>query len=846
MRFYPDSFSLKTAWRDARSRYKSLLLYSSGIIAGVAALVAILSFRSDVMLTVNDQARELLGADLEIEQTEPFSEEMIAFMDSLGGVQSRSIEFNSMVIYGSEGMTRLSQIRGIEGGFPFYGQIKTDPPEAAQNYQQDGTALVDRPVMTQLNLSVGDSIRVGDTWLEISGTILEFPGESAAFSLIGPRVVVSRDILDGSRLLDRGSRVQFKQFFQFDDERDYEAIITAARELVPDRRLTTNTVESRKQDFSQILDNLTRFLGMIGFIALMLGGLGVASAVYLYVRQKRAAVATLRCLGVSSSQILWIFGLQIVMLGFVGSLIGALTGVLIQRVLPLLFTDLLPLDIIQQVSLPAIITGLLTGLIVSFTLALLPLLSIVKISPLLTIRNSEESPLAQVSLGAKSVIIFAGLLVLFGILAFLLDNLLASFLFILGLLVSLAFLWAMARLLIFSVRKLRLPVWPYTWRQGIANLFRPQNQTTILLTTIGMGMLLIGTLYLSRGMILQRIDFQTGDQQPNLVFYDVQADQNEDVNRMAREAGVNVLDNVPIVTMRLHAVNDRTVREIRQDTAYTESPWALTREYRVTYRDELTESETILEGEWTGSVESLSDPVPVSLDYRLAEELKTSVGDRITFDVQGVRINTVVGSIRDVDFQQPRPNFFLVFPAGVLENAPRFYATTLRAPDEDTAALLQQDVVRAHPNVSAIDVGLVLESVRQFLDKVAIAVRFMAWFSIITGLMILASSLSISRYQRIRESVLLRTIGASKKQISGIQFVEYLWLGTLACLTGLLLALTAAMLLSRFFFELPFEPETGTLLLTSLGVILLILLTGALNMRDVNRRKPLEILRESG
>jgi len=224
-----DSFSLKTAWRDGRSQYKSLLLYSCSIIAGVAALIAILSFRNDVLLTVDEQAKELLGADLEIRQNEPYGEEISAFIDSVGGVQSTSIEFSSMVVYGESGETRLSQIRAIDGGFPFYGTLKTEPAEAALQYQQEGSALVDRPIMNQLGLAVGDSIRVGNETLIISGMILEIPGESAAFSLIGPRVIIPRSVVEGTSLLERGSRVRYKTYFQFEPERDIEALTSELR-----------------------------------------------------------------------------------------------------------------------------------------------------------------------------------------------------------------------------------------------------------------------------------------------------------------------------------------------------------------------------------------------------------------------------------------------------------------------------------------------------------------------------------------------------------------------------------------------------------------------------------------
>ncbi len=886
MNLLPDLFSMKTAWRDARSQLGSLLLYCGGIVAGVAALVAILSFRSDVLLTVNDQAKELLGADLEISQNEPYNSRLQSVIDSIGGEQARSIEFSSMVLFRVSGdrpgtgpsadheaadrpasgteATRLSQIRAIEGGFPFYGEIKTLPPGAALEYQAAGTALVDRPVMNQFGLQVGDSIRVGSEWLQISGIILEVPGESAAFSLIGPRVIVPRNVIEGTNLLDRGSRVQYKTWFRFggdggndlvdgtrthpSDEVHMQELASVIRDAVLDRRISVTTVASRKEDFAQVIDLLAKFLGMVGFIALMLGALGVASAVYVYIKRKSTTVATLRCLGASSKQTLYIFGLQIAGLGLAGSFAGSLGGLLVQRFLPLFFSDFLPFDLIQQISIPALLLGFLTGVIVSFALAVLPLLSITNIPPLLTIRATDFSPLAHVPKRIKVSAGLAIILLLMVILTVLLESFFAASLFVAGILASLLILLGTSMLFVRLARMLRLKSFSYIWRQGIANMFRPNNQTAVLVTTLGMGMLLIGSMYLSQEMILQRIEFQTGGNQPNLIFYDIQHDQTDDVQEIAERNGAKVLENVPIVSMRLTHLNNQPVREIRRDTARTAGTWALTREYRITYREELNDAETIREGEWVGRSEEIGSDVivPVSLEYRLAEDLDVGLDDRLTFDVQGVPVETRVASIRDVDFQRPEPNFFVLFPAGVLEPAPQFYAMSLRVPDKESIVRLQQEMVRAHPNISAIDVGLVLESVQAFLDKVAIAVQFMALFSILTGLIVLASAIAISRFQRIRESVLLRTIGASRRQISGIQFVEYLWLGTLACLTGTLLAIVAGWLLAWFFFDLVFVPDMLALVIASFVVIGLTIAVGFLNFLGVLRSKPLEILRAEG
>lgn len=841
---FMNPFTHRLAWRDAKPQWKSLLLYTSSVVAGVAALVAILSFRNDVFLTVDDQARELLGADIELRSTQPFHQEAIAFIDSVGGSDARAVEFNSMVFFGSSGVSRLAQVRALDGPFPLYGSILTVPQEAAVNYQQNRQALVEQGAMQQFGLTTGDSIRVGTIHFKIAGELVSVPGEAAAFSLIGPRVYIPKSSLEGSGLLDRGSRVTYKHYFMLSTQEEVAAFTEEFRPIAREHRIRIETVESRKQDFQAIVDNLTKFLGLIGFVALLLGGLGVGSAIYVYVRRKTAMVATLRCLGVSKEIILTAFSLQIALLGLIGAFAGTLGGLLLQNYLPLLFSDLLPIEIVQGISLQAIALGLFTGVVISVAFSLLPLAAVSTISPLLTIRSGDFSPFSALGKRIKFLTAFFSVSISILLVSLLTESITVSLLFTVSLILFILILWVAASLLMAAVKGLRLSSLPYVLRQGMANLFRPNNQTAMLMTTLGMGMLLIGTLFLSQEMITQRIDLQFGDDTPDLVFYDIQSDQNEGLLQIVSSVGGTVLQNVPIVSMRLSSRNGKTVSEMRADTTLNVSGWALTREYRVTYREELTESETITEGEWIPRADGFDSVVPISVSPQIMDELQLSLGDSLEFNVQGVPLSTVIASVREVDFQRPEPNFFVLFPVGVLEPAPQFYAATVMAKDGANALAIQQAVVNTYPNISAIDISVALGSVREFLDQIALAVRFMALFSILTGFVVLSSSITISRRQRTRESVLLRTLGALKSQVGSIQTIEYALLGLLSSLTGLLLALAASWGLAYFYFELTFLPDFLKLSAITLLIIVIAIGIGWSGSRHIFRHSPLEILRQ--
>jgi putative ABC transport system permease protein len=357
---------------------------------------------------------------------------------------------------------------------------------------------------------------------------------------------------------------------------------------------------------------------------------------------------------------------------------------------------------------------------------------------------------------------------------------------------------------------------------------------------LGLGTFLIGTLYVVQHVLLTQVSVAGGEGKPNIVLFDVQVDQTESVRQVIEEQGLAVIHDAAVVTMKLASINGESVLDImtRKDTRN----FVYTREYRSTYRDRLFDSETLVAGEWAGQTDS-NGPVPVSFAADLAERLDVDVGDSLTFNVQGVPIDCRIASLRDVDFQRIQPNFWVVFPTGVLEDAPQFTVFTTRVSSPEQSAALQRKVVKNHPNVSVIDLGLVLRTVDNVLDKVSFVIRFMALFSVLTGLVVLTAAVISSRYQRIRESVLLRTMGASRKQVRRILILEYLFLGSLAALSGLILSLAGGWLLSVFVFDASFSIPAAAIASVFALIVVLTVSVGMLNSRGISNRPPLEVLR---
>jgi len=838
-------WTVKMAWRDSRSHRSKLFLFMAAIIVGVAAQVAITSFRSNLNSSIENQAKELLGADLEVERNAPFQEELQAVLDSLGGDISTALEFNSMAFFPKNGNTRLSQISAIEGDFPFYGDLITEPASAAQTFQTNGGALVDEPVMRLFDLQPGDSVKIGRATYEIEGTLIEIPGQPVAASFFGPRIFIPKENVEATGLLQRGSRLEYVSWHKFPEGTDMVAVDDRLDDLRDEQglRFGYDTVDEREEEVGEAILYLSNFLNLIGFIALLLGGIGVASSIFVYIRQKINTVAVLRCVGVSSNQALLIYLIQAAAMGLVGSVLGAIIGSGIQMYLPVLVQDFLPVDIELYISWTSIAIGIGTGLVISVLFALFPLLAVRKISPLYSIRSIQIN-LTHLLSNYTKIILSTILLVFVTAYAWLMiGEVLPSLAFTGGLVVSLLLLTGFAKLIMKGSRKFLRAGFSYELRQGLANLYRPNNQTTTLLLTFGLGVTMISSLYLTQDMLLDQIDFGGQEDLPNLALYDIQYDQNDGVNDIIDSNGHQILQNVPIVTMRIQSINGMTPEELREDTTTNPRGWALNREYRSTYRDSLLPTESLVDGEWIGQAEGFDQVVPISVEVDQMEDLDASIGDTLTWDVQGIPIQTYIASTRTVKWDQPSPNFFVVFPAGVLDNAPQFFATTIKTDGRDSSLELQQELVQAYPNVSAIDVGLVFETVQNFLDKVTFVIKFIGLFSIITGLIVLAGSAATSRFQRIREAVLLRTLGASKKQVVKIQVIEYALLGIMASITGLSLSVGASYLIGYFYFEINFVPDFIIIGIEILILTALVLIIGLLNTRGIHNKPPLEVLR---
>ena len=453
--------------------------------------------------------------------------------------------------------SRLVQVRALEGDYPFYGSLETTPAAAGLGFRSGRQALVDKTLLLQYGAQVGDSIRIGDLNFEIAGALVQAPGRNEISTTVAPPVYIPMRYLAQAGLLQKGSRMEYQVYYQFATGTDMGKLSAAIGPRLDSAGVRYETIESRKEGMTRSFGDLTQFLTLISFIALLMGCIGVASAVNIYIREKIGGIAVLRCLGLKARQAFLIYLIQVAGIGLIGSVAGAVLGVFVQQVLPAVLKDLLPLETSFRISWPAIGQGVGTGMIISMLFALLPLLTIRKISPLYTLRLSVE-PAAVIWDPLKAVVYAAILLFIIVFSFFRMQSWVKATVFALSLLGAFLLLAGAARLMMVVVRRLFPARWNYLWRQGFANLYRPNNQTLILVVTIGLGTTFIGTLYFVQQLLIERVTISASANQGNMVLFDIQHDQRDAIAGLARQHHLPVLQEIPIVTMRIKEIKGKT------------------------------------------------------------------------------------------------------------------------------------------------------------------------------------------------------------------------------------------------------------------------------------------------
>ena len=830
------SFVVTLAWRETRGAGRHFAYLVACITLGVGALVAVSSFAASLERTVGRSARALMGGDVEIRSTQPLSPAAQAVVSELtrSGVDVLPVQ-ELVAMSAAREKSQIVELKTVARGYPFYGDLVTEPVAPLETLVGKGRALVHPSLLQRLGASVGDRMKIGDADFVISGVIRQEPDRSVGVFSLGPRVMIAAEDLAATGLVRPGSRVRHRVLFRLPPGVSAEAFKDSLTARLPDANVRVTTYSQAQPGVRRFWNQLTVYLGLTGLVALMVGGIGVATSVRAFVRGKLDTIAVLKCLGVGWRQMLAAYLLQTVLLGLGGSLLGAGLGTAVQLAVVPAISPLLPFSLEPSVSLPSVLAGLAMGTGLTLLFALWPLLDIRRVPPALILRRDVEARLPGRRPWLAAVPIAAGLAALVFWQA---GSFKVGGLFLGGLAGALALLGLTAQAVIAGAK--RLPrLRSLAWRHAVANVHRPGSHAGVVLVSLGVAVMLIVAVALLEQSLRAELADRGPSRAPAFFLIDIQRDQVEPFTRLVKDLTRQEPELTPVVRSRLATINGAALADDRRQKK--EEVWYLSREYVLTWGALPPPRNEVIAGRWWTAAEARREPL-ISVEEDIAKNLGVTIGGTLGFDIQGVTVQARIVNIRKVDWQTFNTNFFVIFSQGALDGAPSTWIATARVPPAEEAAV-QSAVTAAFPNVTAIPIREVLERISAVLDQIALAIRLLAGVSIATGLIVTAGALGVSRHQRLYQSVILKTLGATRGLVARVFAVEYALLGVAAGLGGSLLATALAWSIGHWALDIEWGGSSLTVVSGVAGAALLALAVGFLGTFRLLGKKPLDVLR---
>lgn len=885
-------FMAKMAWRETRAAWRHFLYFLICIAIGVGALTGVSLFGTHVERTVTREARGLLGGDLEIRLTRRISPQGRDVLDSLrerGIILTHVSELVAMAarteLSGGGQPTQIIELKAIEPEYPLYGSLRVEPDIDIRELlrRQDRPCsgrtclgvVVQESLLIRMGLAVGGQLKIGEGQFVITGVIRTEPDRMAnAFSL-GPRVLMSQEGLRSAELIKVGSRIRERFLLKLPSTIPPEPLLYELRGRLAADSARVSSYRDAQPQLKQSLEQLTRYLGLIGLTALFVGGLGVATSVHAFIREKLTTIAILKTIGADSQTIVLTYGLQALMLGLVGSLTGLFIGTALHLGLPWVIASMMASDLLDQLSfanggmgltLSPLLKGLALGMLSTLLFTLWPLLAIRDVTPARIFRRDVTPPGPMLSawrtgwwiswqkLDRIALVVAMGIGLGLALLSiWQAGSWGVGLLFILAFAAAVLLLGAAASASLGAVKKWPRPE-PLALRQAMGNLTRPGSQVVSMTIAIGIGVMVVTTVSLVKQALLAQVGENRPTDAPTFFFIDIQPDQADGmVDLLRRRSGDSAPQLTPLVRSRLSAVKGEPVKfePLSEEDAQREKSvqreerrrkWFLTREYVLTFLQDLPKDNKVIQGEWWKPGQVLTTP-SISIEEDAARQLGVTIGDTIELDIQGVPITGTISSIRAVEWGNMSTNFFMIFSPGALEGAPHTYVATARVAPSDEVPL-QQAVVAAFPNVTAINIGDVLDSFARVLDRLSLAIRAVALFCVLSGGLVMAAALAATRYRRLYESVILKALGATRGVLARSFALEYAMLGALGGLLGITLASVLSWVILETVFELSWSLQPKVLAIGFVATVLLTLLVGFLSTYRILGQPPLAILRQ--
>ena len=842
-------FVFRMVGRELRASWRRLAFFFVCVAVGVSAIVALRSVIQQVGAAMAGETRALLAADVLLESEQPWSEAARTAIDGMldaepGLARTLSIETATMARPADEARpaARVVELRGVQAAFPFYGAfVLQDGLAYDHRLLAGGGALVRPELLTQLDVAVGDEIFIGDARFEVRGVVLREPGGRIGAFSFGPRVFVDYDDLPATGLLTLGARAE-RQILVRAPEPRVDPLAAALRESLRDEFVRVRTYRNTEDRIARNLARAEDYLSLIGFVVVVLGGIGVWSVTRVFVQQRVRSVAILKCLGATSRQVLSVYVVEVAILGFGGALLGVVLAAGVLAALPPSLTARAAAaagveNLSPGVTGSAVAQGLGVGVLVSLLFALGPLLEMRAIKPLALIRWNFVTASARGRAGAAAAALLAAGLV--ALASWQAASWEAGLWVCGGFAVVALVLHAVGRALVRLVQPLGTGA-RFAVRHAVLNLARPGNQTRVILLAVGLGSFFVIGIHAVQANLLGAFALEIREDSPDMFLIDVQQDQRDGVRGLLRERVGDVPALVPVLRARVTGVEGRRTR--------LDGPRAVRRrgagrEFTVTYRAGLEANERVVDGAFWGA--GGSGRPEVSVEESIRDRLDLAIGDVLRFQVLGRDVRATVSSVRAVDWDDSRSGgFMFVFRPGVFDQAPHGFVAFLRGPPEPAArARLQRDLVAGFPNVTVIDGLEVIAAIRRILDYVTLAISVVGGLALFSGVLILVGSVAMTKFQRRYETAIFQTLGATRRSLVLMLVVEYGTLGILAGAVGSAGALGLTWGLSRHLLEIDWDPAP---LVNLGGVVATALVVGSVGVAaslDVLRRKPLRTLR---
>jgi putative ABC transport system permease protein len=847
----PWGVAARIAWRELRAGKAKFLFVLLSVAIGVAALTGVRGFSTSFARTLLLQARSIMAADLSArmfrQATPAESKQLDALASPQSGLEVRRTvvtETVSMAMVEGDPVPLLVTLKAVDPAeYPFYGTVVLSTGQKLRDALTDDTVVVDDNLLVRLRAKIGDRLKIGGRWFRIAAVIVKEPDRMTAGVGLGPRVMMTRQAMQETELLQPGSRATERYLFALGDKLKVADVRAQIEKILPEAQVTD--FRETSPALTQGVDRATGLLSLICLVAMVLGAIGVAMAMRAHLQQRIEILAIMKSIGAKSSDILRIYLIQTLFLGVFGALIGVVLGLGVEYAFPTVLGRLLPLRPEIRLPLNPVLAALGTGILTTLLFCLPPLLDVRNVRPSLVLRRMVESGNGPGWIGwlkehklqlASIVVILAGL---GGIAAALADSALVGKWFAICLAALLVFILGLSAAMLRGLRaflsRTRLHLHS-ALRHGLANLYRPGNQSAAVLAALGTGVMLILSVFLMQRSIVNALHEDLKPDTPNVFLIDMSTDELPGIRaELKKEPGViGGLEAIPIVSARIGSIEGTPADQLRGK----DYPKHLLQTATLSWADAAPAGTKVVEGKWwTG--EGGSDLAV--MDF-VAKRLKLKVGSQMTFIAGEKEIPVKVVAIYKVMGENAFARSSYILPRALLADQPTVWYGDIHA-RPSAIPEIERALFATYPTVTVINIADILTTISDVVDQITMVIRFLAGFSILSGLIILASSIASTRFRRVREVVVLKTLGATRNRIATVFSVEFVVLGLLAGAVGTLFAnVLSRILLHRM--DVVFQRDVRGSLTAVLGTAVLAVATGWIASFRILGQKPLEVLRE--